>query len=528
MADTKPEVLLVYPGKKSMGFTYPMGLLYVAQNLRKMGIEVTLHHMGIEPFSRIKKKDYLFVGLSLLTGEIITNGLKVARFIKSYNEDIPVVAGGVHVSLLPEESLGDELIDYLVVGEGDETIKEVAERLMEGRDLSGVAGVAYKDSKGRVVKNADRGFVDMDGLEFDVPYELLGEHFKSQNFMPVHTSRGCPYRCGFCYNPVVHKRRYRCKSAEKVVAEIEYLTEKYGVRGFGFDFEDEFFVNPARAYRIFQYVIDKDLNIRWTAFCRFDTFVKGYERFGRDFVEVLKKSGCHYISFGAESGSQRLLDEVIKKDIKVEHVYKTVEVLKEAGIPHRVSFICCFPSETEEDLGETFDVIERISTGNPYIVLGIFRLIPLPGTAIFDLLVKKYGFEHPSTLAEWGRYRMPDTSVRNVTWASKSYARRCEKIALLTNYPFFRDFGSYSEYREFVSRIDTTYGVGYIDYLLARIHRWRFKKRFFGFMVEAPLFNKVIDARMFFVRYVMKKYLPERYYSFLKKHFGKNLWKQTT
>ncbi len=521
--NSKPKVLLIYPGSKSMGFTFPMGLLYVAQALRKIDIEVSMLHLGVDTLRDLKPDDYLFVGISMLTGEIISNGLEAAKMIKAYNPRIPIVLGGVHPSLLPEESLANELVDIVVIGEGENTAQELARSLMDKGDLATIKGIGWKD-KGKVTINPKRDLLDMDTLEFDVPYELLGRHFFNSSTMPVHTSRGCPYRCGFCYNPVLNKRIYRYKSAEKVIAEIEYLHGKYGVYNFNFDYEDEFFVDPKRAYEIFSAVIDKGLKINWSAFCRFNTFDKAIERYGDGFTDVLKRSGCYYLSFGAESGSQRLLDEVILKDIKVEQIIRTIERMKKAGIMHRVSFICCFPTERDEDIEQTFDCIERISGGNSKIVLGIFRLVPLPGTKIFETLKNEFSFKSPSSLEEWGKYKIPSGSFEDVTWLPERYAKRCCNISLLSNYPFHKDLRSYKEYRNFVYNIDSSYGTGYLDYLMARVQRWRFKKRRFGFMIEPVLFNKFIELRMFLKRYVLKKYLPAPVYERLKRWFGKNSW----
>lgn len=523
-SEKKARVLLVYPGSKSMGFTFPMGVLYVAQALRKIGVEVRIFHMGVEKIKDLVLDDYLFVGLSLLTGEIISNGLKVARMVKEYDPGIPIVLGGVHPSLLPEESLENELVDVVVIGEGEKTAQELVRCFLEGGDLSGIKGIGYKDSGGRIRINPRRELLDMDSLEMDVPYELLGKAFFNSVTMPVHTSRGCPYRCGFCYNPVLNKRRYRYKSAERVVEEIEYLHRKYKVYNFNFDYEDEFFVDPKRAYTIFKAVIEKGLKIQWSAFCRFNTFDKAIERFGLDFIDVLKKSGCYYLSFGAESGSQRLLDSVILKDIKVDQIIRTIDRMKDAGIMHRVSFINCFPTETDADLDESFKVIERISKDNSKIVLGMFKLVPLPGTRIFESLVKDHGFKAPASLEEWGHYKIPSRRYNDVTWLPRQYAKTCYNIALLSNYPFHKGFSSFRAYKDYVYNIDSSYGTGLSDYLMARTQRWRFRTRRFGFMVEPLVFNRYIELRMFLKLYVLRKYLPKGVYNLLRRWFGKNSW----
>lgn len=509
------KVLLVYPGSKSMGFTNPLGLLYVAQALLKMDIEVSIHHMGIDSIKKLKLDDYLFVGISMLTGEMISDGLRVAKLIKAHNSRIPIVLGGVHPSLLPEESLRNELVDIVVIGEGDRTVQELTACLLgEGGDLSGIKGIGYKDADKQIIINPPREFMNMDELEFDIPYELIGVDYSGPVMMPVHTSRGCPYRCGFCYNPALNKRKYRHKSAERVIAEMEYLKEKYNAKSFCFAYEDEFFIDINRAYRIFRHIIDKGWKIKWTAFCRFNTFVRAYEKFGEDFIDALKRSGCYYLSFGAESGSQRLLDEIIQKDIKTEQVLKTVEILKKAGIQHRVSFMCCFPTETREDLNAEFELIDKVSTDNSFLTLGLFTYLPFPGTRIYELVKKEYGFKPPTTLRQWGAYRRPATS-----WVSKEHAKLCSNLSMLSNYPFFKSFESYKAFKEFVKY--SPYEDGYLDYIMAKTERWRYENRRFKFMIEPRIFNYVLKFRAFFKEYLLRKYLPKSVYNMLKKRFGK-------
>lgn len=524
MSDPRaPKVLLVYPGSQAAGFVYPMGLLYIAYALRKINVEVTIFHMGVEQVNNLKMDDYLFVGISMLTGDMILNGLQVAKKIKDHNPNTPVVLGGVHPSLLVEQSLQHELVDMIVIGEGDETVKELAECLIAKRDLAGVKGLAYKSEDHQIKINEQREFINMDQLGFDLPYDLLGTWFTRAVAMPIHTSRGCPYRCGFCYNPALNKRSYRYKSWEKVVEEIEYLHNTYGMKNFNFDYEDEFFIYPERVYRIFKAIIAKGIKIHWSAFCRFNTFDKAMKDIGEDFIEVLKKSGCYYLSFGAESGSQRLLDNIIKKDITIEQIFRTVNQLKSFQISHRVSFICCFPSETLEDLNATFDVIDKISHENQFLLIGLFLLVPLPGTSICKVLTDQYSFKAPETLEAWGHYTMPMKSYKNVTWIPAAYAKMCFNLTRIATYPFYQDFLSYKNYRSFINNTSATYSINYHGYIFANIIRWRYKHRIFKYPMELMIFQ-AINSFENSMHILVKRYSPKFVFDILKKFFGKSNW----
>ena len=521
----KPKVLLIYPGNKAWGFTYPVGLLYVAQSLRKIDVEVSILHLGVATLADLRYDDYLFVGINMMIGDVVGRGLEAAKLVKKFNPAIPIVLGGVYPSILPEQVLANPLIDIVVIGEGEETVKELASALKEKSDLANIKGLAYKADE-KIVINAPRELINMETLGFDLPYELLGKVFAKSSVMPVHTSRGCPYRCGFCYSPMFNKRRYRYKSARRVVEEMEYLIAKYGIQNFNFDYEDEFFVNPDRAVEIFQTVLRRGLKIKWAAFCRFDSFCTAYARFGDDFVKLLKDSGCFYLSFGAESGSQKLLDEVVKKDIKIDQIYTTVDALKKHRIVHRITFITCLPGETAADLEDSFDVIDRISEDNRYLVVGIFNLIPLPQTSIMELLRKNYGFVPPSTMEDWIDY-LPVKRER-VTWHTKEYTSLCFAVSRMCPVPFYLEFDSYGSYKNYVKNSSGAAPGGYLAYLVTKAQRLRYKKRCFKHNFEMALFTKALGAyalvRNFLLDSILKKYLSASSFAALKKMFGKNDW----
>ena len=192
LINNRPKVLLVQPdfGIKPKGYTYPMGLLYIAQALIKMGIDVSLFDIGFDNAKKFKLDNYLFVGISMMTGRVISRGLHIAQLIKAFNNRIPIVLGGVHPTLLPEESLKSDLVDIVVMGEGEKTVQELAKCLLDNKDLSKIKGIGYKDGVKKIIINPPRELIEMDELDFDLPYELLGKDFFKLREIPLHTSRG--------------------------------------------------------------------------------------------------------------------------------------------------------------------------------------------------------------------------------------------------------------------------------------------------------------------------------------------------
>ena len=296
MAVMKKKVLLVNPQKHSWAnyesntYNFPIGLLFLAEELKTFGIEVSYLDLNRQKISDIEYHDYLFVGITMLTGDMIKVGLEVAKKIKDYQEDIPIVIGGVHPTLLPAQSLQHKLVDFVVIGEGENVIKELALALFHNNReaFKTMKGLAYKE-KGEIFVNSERApLVEMDFLPMNLDYEKTIEIPHSEmRSMPVHTSRGCPFRCGFCYNVEVNKRNYRVKSPERVVDEILYIKSIFpNFDNINFQTEDEFFIYPKRVKKILELLAEKNIKVDWNSFIHFRTL----SRVDEEMLELMKKS----------------------------------------------------------------------------------------------------------------------------------------------------------------------------------------------------------------------------------------------
>lgn len=484
------SVLLVYPGKKKYSTGthsenyFPMGLLYVASEILPLGINVEYLNMLTDDFSELPPKDYLFVGFTVLTGEMILYALNCARFIKKNNPNVPVIFGGVHATILPEQTLENELVDFVVIGEGEDTVKELIAELLNERKFKDIKGIGYKEN-GKIIINSKRNFIDLNKTRIDLPYDIFGINNDNANLgaFPVHTSRGCPYRCSFCYNASVNKRSYRTKNAFRVVEEIEYLINKYDVRIYSFGNEDEFFIDVKRVKEILQQMVEKNLKTEWGAFCRFDTL----EKIDKNYLELIKESGGKILVFGGESGSQRLLDGIIKKDITIEQMLNGVKKLKKAEILHIVSFIAGFPTETIQDLKDTFELIERMYFENPFLwVQSIYLLTPMPGTELYNLLVNNYNYTPPGSLEEWGQFEMPIRNWNYMTWHDKKYAKLCYDIHNWSTYNPFYYLNDYNNrHKNLFQHRRAPY---FINKIIGKIQRIRIKYLFFKFPIEHILY----------------------------------------
>jgi anaerobic magnesium-protoporphyrin IX monomethyl ester cyclase len=279
----------------------PFGILYLADALEKAGFDVRLfHEEGTEAdvqalVSLVLDERPIFVGFSTLTGPMILPMARASRVIKQALP-VPVVWGGLHPTMLPEQTLRNDFVDIVAIGEGEHTAVELAHVLREhgpgAEELAQVAGIAFKNG-GQVVRTAARPFIqDLDqhrpawhlvdieryfrsGQHF---YTDIGSQFWGEKIAAVFTSRGCPWRCAFCYNQFVNKRSFRAQSAQGVVDEIQEYKERYGVTAIIFE-DDGFFTNRERALEIIRHI-----DVPWTSSIRADYLAK----WGDGFVRELK------------------------------------------------------------------------------------------------------------------------------------------------------------------------------------------------------------------------------------------------
>ena len=370
----------------------------------------------------VKDKDTILAGLSVMSA-CVPNALKITRLIKKLNKKLSVVWGGIHCRLYPEQTAAHPLIDFVVYGEGEIPILELANALLKKRSTKKIRGIVYKE-KGRVVKTPPSDLIDIN--ELGIPnYELLNKKVLENKVVSIFTSRGCPHRCTFCINVVTNNRRWRWISPENVIKEIEYLIKKYDIKVLGFT-DECFFVNRERAEKIFDLLLKKGIKLRISATARADYFTK--KIITDDILKKMKKCGFYNLGIGAEFGSQKMLD-MIKKDITPEDIITSVKMLKKAGIGGTYAFMTGFPEETREDTLATINLIKKMVKINPGITVirengkvyawrekvriagpQVYR--PYPGGELYEYVTEKYNWHTPETLEEWEEYFKKETRWR--------------------------------------------------------------------------------------------------------------------
>ncbi|APV44729.1 Radical SAM superfamily enzyme YgiQ, UPF0313 family [Dehalogenimonas formicexedens] len=404
------RVLLVNPAKRFKGFlgktrslqptVLPNSLLYIGAVLERGGHQVMIWDQQVDSrqpndfFTTFKPQ---IVGFSVSVGGIIYEAIEQSKDFKRLDPSIKIAWGNVHPSMLPEQTLTEDYVDYVAIGPGEYTMLELADHLDKGTpdSLSGINGLAYKQN-GKIIVNPDRPFIkDLDELPDPAWHLVPMEDYWEKS---LNTSRGCPSKCIFCYNPPFHKGQLGEFSAERIVSQMEILKKRYGVTLFRF-FEDDFCHNRPRLHRFCKLVIEKKMHIRWDCDAR--------AGLTEEDVRLMKKSGCASVGFGVESGSTRML-KFIRKTANLEDIKQTFRLLVKFKILPKLYLISELPTETVEDFEATKHLIKEL--GNPphqYV-----SYLPYPGTGLYDYCVAR-GLQPPKTTEEWADFiSQPDCGIR--------------------------------------------------------------------------------------------------------------------
>ncbi|MEK7167571.1 MAG: radical SAM protein, partial [Patescibacteria group bacterium] len=307
------KIILINPPfnipKENYDSSVSVGLLSIASYLSGLGIEVEIidgaRQSNYREILKEKSSQVEWFGLSVMTTQI-SEALEISALIKKENPRAKIVWGGSHPTFFPSQTIKNESVDIVCVGEGEKTMEEI----IRGNSLDSIKGIVYKENN-EIKENPPRELHDpseMPSFNWDlVPREILEKLY----LIPSLTSRGCPHRCTFCINAILCNR-WRPRTAEQVLTDLKTIKEKEYFKNKKIRFWDEnFFVDITRAKKIVSGMIENNLGIPWETTVRADYLRPGMV--DEDFLFQLKKSGCYLLSFGAESGSPRILEKIKKE-----------------------------------------------------------------------------------------------------------------------------------------------------------------------------------------------------------------------
>ena len=379
------KITLINPPQNTRYPQPPLGLALLAAILGKNGYKVKIldaNAAGFTPAEAASSvKDTDIVGITAMTPTIGT-ALQIARDIKKINPGLTIILGGPHVTLMPEETLASTKdIDVIVRGEADETILELMSALENKRPMDNIPGISYKKD-GKTIHNALRDIVtDMDLLPypaFDLlpwqRYQPHPPHGMYKPFAAMVTSRGCPYRCAYCSKPVFGSK-FRAQSAERVVNEMAYLQEKFGVREIAF-YDDSFTLDKKRIHAITEKIREKGLKIAWTCETRVNLVDK-------ELLRHMKQAGCYAVAYGIETAAPEIM-KVIQKDITLDQVEKAVQAHHEIKLQVVGYFMLGSPGETPETIQQTINFAKKLKVDFAQFSV----TTPFPATELYDIYMR--------------------------------------------------------------------------------------------------------------------------------------------
>ncbi len=373
------------------GASPPTGLCYLAGYLREQDYDVSiidgeaLRFSCQETVNEVLKEGPDFVGISCKT-LWVTNANKIALGIKEKNQNIPIVAGGHHVTSLPKQSLEEfPGFDSIVMGEGEITLLEYINVINKNGNLANVNGLAYRDGNEIKVNPRREETIDINKLHkpaFDLLphlpkyYNPALVNVKGLPAFPLITSRGCPFQCAFCDRNVFGNTT-RIPPAEYIFSIVEEIYYKYGISNLLFD-DDNIMINKKIFNKLMEMIRKSNMKLSLTCQARVNSI-------DEDSLRILKDSGCWQLMFGIESGSQKML-KAMKKGTKLHQVKNAIAMSRKFGIKTFGMFIIGYPGETIETLQETEAFIKSLKIDD----IGCFLFTPLPGSDIYNE-IEKYG-----------------------------------------------------------------------------------------------------------------------------------------
>lgn len=475
------RILLIYPKQNGIFVRMPYSILCLAGYLRQKGIQADICDLQLEKKEDIPFERYDYFGFSLqFTGPQIKNALDTADFLREKGVKSPFIWGGIHATITAKETAENKFVDYVVRGEGEETLHQLIRALDKGNDPEKIAGLTFKKN-GRIINTPDAPFIDLETTPV-IPFNLLkklheySELQRIPSIVSIGTSRGCPFNCGFCYAKAVHRNCWRFLSSSRVILEIKNIL-KYFKPDIIMANDDYFFVSIPRVKEIAQKIIDEKLNIKWSGSIRFDLAA----RLPDDFWNLLEKSGFTSPNLGGESGSAKIL-KLIDKKITTKQMENAVSRLKKYDFEVYANYMVGLPGEKYSDIVKTFDLIKKLSGINKNFYSGISIYTPYPGTPLYSLALKN-GFKKRQRLEDWENYQY--NSVSNLPWLKGRTRSIARTVSLFTHFSFNQRLNiKYS-----FPRKNLIFLIAYFVLSVSARFRWVFN--FYAFPVEWRIYEYV-------------------------------------
>lgn len=421
------------------------------------------------------------LAISVMPGPQMKATIPLCREFRAKYPRVPIVWGGYFPSLYTDAALNAAYVDFAVRGQGEDTLLELIQALGTHRKFQGIRGLSYKDDFGLHVHNAERPLRSPNDFPW-LPYEKLpdAENYILPTFLGRRTavhqaSIGCPFRCSFCGVVPVYQARQKTEDPERTAAVLQYLQHRFQIDAVQF-YDNNFFLNERHTTELAERLIP--LRLRWWSEGRIDTVL----RYSDETFRNLKRAGSAMIFFGAESGSDWVLEQM-NKGVKAEQTLELAARIRQFGIVPEFSFVVGNPKDPERDTCETIRFIRKIKRLNPDAEIIVQHYIPTPHPdGMYGEVESK--IEFPRTPEEWATERWYNFTTRHdphVAWLPRRLKRRIDNFDLVVNsrWPTVQDI----------------YLRGWGRTLLKTLSSWRYRLGFYGWPLELQWAQRLIALR---------------------------------
>ncbi len=476
------KVVFFFPAFSSLEATAPLGILAVSTPLLRAGYQVRIIDSTITRHfqQQVLKElaDALCLAVSLVTGPMIRETVQIAREAKRLYPDLPVILGGWHPSLLPDQTLAAEYVDIVVKGQGEEALLQVVQHIEAGESLAGIEGVGYKED-GRLIFNSPRELKPIKAMppkayqlaDFDAYERVCGRRWAM-----YISSLACPYSCAYCTNEGVYGRQWNALEAAQVVEETTDLVHRYRLQLLWM-VDDNFLVDRDRAVEIAEGLVRRGVSFDWSI----QSSTNLVNRLELDQLKLLRRAGLSQICHGAESASPKVLKLMNKDFQKPETIYHAAEKCTLAGIRPSFNVIFGFPGEGEKERRETIRFIMDVCRRFPGAEFWTNIFTPYPGSPVV-LRAAELGIELPTSFEGWADF-FPRYTV--LPWLA---GRKHRRVQIMRDYlrVAFNRVPIAADRRPLVTRLVHT--------AISLPARWRLDHDFYALPLEIWLKNAVSRA----------------------------------
>ncbi len=398
------KVVFFFPAFSSTDATAPLGILAVATPLLRAGYEVVIIDSTITPNFQervlAELADALCLAVSLVTGPMIRETVQIARAAKALYPDLPVILGGWHPSLLPDQTLAAEYVDIVVIGQGENALVEVLDAVRAGEAPKGIAGVGYKD-QGRLEFNLRRELRPIRDLppkayhlaDFDAYERVCGRRWAMYT-----SSLACPYQCGYCTNDAVYGRKWNALGPEQVSTELCDLAGQYGLKLI-WVVDDNFLVDRERALGVAEGICRRGTKFEWSI----QASVNLVTRLSVDEWKLMRRAGLTQVAQGADTGSARVMKLMNKTFQNLAMIQEAARLLSAAGLRPSFNLIFGYPGETREDQRDSIRLVMDVCRHYPGAEFWTNIFTPYPGAPVMEKAFE-LGIDVPKRLEDWAAF----------------------------------------------------------------------------------------------------------------------------